>query len=700
VTLGDVIAAPSGELNLSPSVTDRGNSILQASFAGGGKVHQLTDPAVGDKILAATAFGPARGLLRRQNFAELSTLPSSHGLAILPLSDDIQLKLQELELIILRPEGLSLSNGSVVSLSLSRGETESVTSQGSVNYQKLRAHTPVEFREGEIALKNWISEAEEAKLNEARLDLARYYIANDFAAEALGLLNVVARSDPSRNRDAEMQMLKAAAEIRIGRYQSAIGRLEKSEFERSGDASFWKALGYAKLRDWTKAMENTRRAIPVLSSYSPMLVHQFYFAATRAALGINDQNSAKDYLSSLQVEGMTANELAEFDTLLGYLSDSMGRKTDAIAAFDRAISSGIRPAMAEANNGLMTLYHRDGDLKAKEIIPQLEQMVTVWRGDEIELANRKLLAQLYVEDGQYRSAFDSMKSAVTGAPAAETTRQIQDDMNKVFVSLYLDGIADTMPPVEALSLFYDFRELTPVGRQGDEIVRRLADRLISVDLLDQASAMLAHQVDHRLKGVARAQIAADLAIIYLMNEEADKALALLRRTRLAGLPKQLERQRLIVEARALAGTGKTELGAALLSGINTPDARQTTAEIYWNAERWQQAAEQFELKHQDRWSDPLPLADEERIEILKAAIGYSLSSDDLGLARLRTKYASKMTRSVDASAFDTVTRPVASAGIEFRAVIRQVAAIDTMEQFLENYREKYMSQPVLDSEPI
>ena len=64
-----------------------------------------------------------------------------------------------------------------------------------------------------------------------------------------------------------------------------------------------------------------------------------------------------------------------------------------------------------------------------------------------------------------------------------------------------------MPPIDALSLFYDFRDLTPVGRRGDEMIRKLADRLVSVDLLDQAAEVLQHQVDNRLQGAARAQVA-------------------------------------------------------------------------------------------------------------------------------------------------------------------------------------------------
>ena len=55
-----------------------------------------------------------------------------------------------------------------------------------------------------------------------------------------------------------------------------------------------------------------------------------------------------------------------------------------------------------------------------------------------------------------------------------------------FDSLFLAGKGDALPAIDALALFYDFRELTPIGRRGDEMIRRLADRLVSVDLLYQA----------------------------------------------------------------------------------------------------------------------------------------------------------------------------------------------------------------------
>ena len=199
-----------------------------------------------------------------------------------------------------------------------------------------------------------------------------------------------------------------------------------------------------------------------------------------------------------------------------------------------------------------------------------------------------------------------------------------------------------MPAVEALALFYDFRELTPIGRRGDEMIRRLADRLVSVDLLDQAAELLQHQVDHRLQGAARAQVAGRLAVVYLMNRKPDKALAVLRSTRTAEVSNELRDQRLLVEARALSDIGRHDMAIDILSSMDNREAIRMRADAFWAAKRWGDAAAQIELLYGDRWKEFEPLNDLERADLLRAALGYALADDTLGLGRFREKFAAKM----------------------------------------------------------
>ena len=114
---------------------------------------------------------------------------------------------------------------------------------------------------------------------------------------------------------------------------------------------------------------------------------------------------------------------------------------------------------------------RIGEIKKADIIAELESLTTAWRGDETEVEALQTLARLYTEEDRYRDAFHVMRVALTAYPTSPLTRNIQDEAAKTFDSLFLAGKGDALPAIDALSLFYDFRELTPIGRRGDEMIR-------------------------------------------------------------------------------------------------------------------------------------------------------------------------------------------------------------------------------------
>jgi hypothetical protein len=110
------------------------------------------------------------------------------------------------------------------------------------------------------------------------------------------------------------------------------------------------------------------------------------------------------------------------------------------------------------------------------------------------------------------------------------------------------------------------------------------------------------------------------------------------------------------------------------------------ADAYWAAKRWREAAEQIELLYGDRWKDFEPLTDIERVDLLRAAIGYAIDDDQIGLGRFREKFAAKMMEGPDRRAFEVATSPLVATGAEFRDVVRQIASVDTLEGFLRELR--------------
>jgi hypothetical protein len=200
---------------------------------------------------------------------------------------------------------------------------------------------------------------------------------------------------------------------------------------------------------------------------------------------------------------------------------------------------------------------------------------------------------------------------------------------------------------------------------------------------------LQHQVENRLQGAARAQVATRLAVIYLMARRPDRALATLRSTQTSNLATELRQQRLLLEARALSDVGRPDLAIEVIANIDGREAVRLRADIYWAAKRWREGAEQIELLYGDRWQDWQPLSDTERADVLRAAIGYALAEDAIGLQRFREKYAAKMANGPDRHAFEIATAPLAASPEEFRDVARVVAAADTLESFLRDMRARY-----------
>jgi hypothetical protein len=282
-----------------------------------------------------------------------------------------------------------------------------------------------------------------------------------------------------------------------------------------------------------------------------------------------------------------------------------------------------------------------------------------------------------------------MRSALKAHPDAQISRRIYDEAAATFDSLFLAGKGDALPAIEALSLFYDFRELTPIGRRGDEMIRRLADRLVSVDLLPQAAELLQHQIDNRLQGAARAHVATRLAVVYLMDNKPDRAQAVLRATRAAELTTDLRNLRLLLEARALSDIGRHDVALEVVESIDGREAVRLRADILWSAKKFAQSAEQIERMHGERWRDFAPLSDAERADVLRAAIGYALDADELGVGRLKERYGVKMIEGPDKRAFEIATAPDATQAEEFRDLAKTVTAFSSLDAFLRDMRERY-----------
>ena len=300
-----------------------------------------------------------------------------------------------------------------------------------------------------------------------------------------------------------------------------------------------------------------------------------------------------------------------------------------------------------------------------------------------------MLTRLYAAKARYPETFAAAFRAIQLEPNSEASRKLQDEASVLFEQIYNGTKGDDLQPVEALAMFYEFRDLTPIGRRGDEMIRRLADRLVGVDLLDQASQLLQYQIDNRLEGSARAQVASRLAMVYMMNRKPERAIAALRTTRIADLAGEIRQQRILLEASAQTDIGRHDLALDIISNVSGREAIRLRSDIYWASRRWRESAEQIELLYGDRWRDFQPLSATEKSDVIRAAIGYALAEDAIGLARFREKYNPKMDGGNDRAAFDLAAKPASANSADFARIAKMAATIDTLDGFLREMRIRF-----------
>ena len=162
------------------------------------------------------------------------------------------------------------------------------------------------------------------------------------------------------------------------------------------------------------------------------------------------------------------------------------------------------------------------------------------------------------------------------------------------------------------------------------------------------------------------RLATRLAMVQLMDHKPQAALESLRSTAISSLPDDVNHQRLLTEARALAEEKQWDQALDLIAVDQAPDTVQLRADIYWQSGNWAAAAQKAEEALGTAWSDPAPLSDEQRQEVMRSAVAYSLANDEASLERLRQHFAAKMKASRDANTFDTVTQRIDMHGLAFR----------------------------------
>lgn len=660
----------------------------------------VDDPVVGDRIALVPLSQPGLGVRPAREFVRLDLPETQQGVAVRFKSLDLSVTADESGLWIRAQKQLNVTAEADSGL---KGVDAPPALAGSplapkrsdrmvMNLAEWAGEEPV--MSGRHRHLQRITLAKAAARNSERKAYARFLVANGLAAEALGVMGRIEDEDRRADLDPAYKALRGVAHLLSGNYGSAASDLGHSSLQDAADAGLFRGLLAHRRREFDQARRDLDFGWNAMDKVPHNMKHLFRIARAETALAMHDAKSAETQINELfqikEHEGIQEDARL----LSAQVSDLIGETEEAETIYGDLTESAQRDIRAKARFAETNLLLREERVTVPEAVERLERLRFAWRGDVFEFDLLKRLGELYIEDNRYREGMMTMRRVVDQFPDLPEAQRLAGDMNEVFAALFEGRHAEIMSPVTAMGLYYDFRELTPEGDRGDLMIRRLADRLAKVELLDEAAKLLEHQVRHRLKGNEKARVGTRLAVLYLLDGKPEDAIKALRQSRNLSMPEELVRERRLLEARGLTEMGRYDRALMLLNGLAGADVNDVRTEILWRARKWRRAATSLSTRLLEIRSSSRPLGQQERRDVLRFAIASSLAEDRTALLQLRDDFSERMEGQPEWPAFQIVTAEDRRDTAEFRNLAAEIAQVDRFESFMASYRERLRDQPL------
>jgi tetratricopeptide (TPR) repeat protein len=661
-----------------------GKGRLSIAFGRDGAVRRVRDPVLGEEFIVGLLPGEAIGVDGQRSTPEAVIVPTAHGALITPRAGEVTARFES--------GAMMIHSGARPTTPVSVAYVPREASLGAKSRLSFADHENVPKdlvldRRAELERRAALEGMGRGASARARLELARFLIAHELAAEALGALQVASLNQPQLAYDPSFRLMRGIASAMMGRMKAAEADLSASGLAEDPLAALWRGEAALGNGAWEAAQRNFERGRDLLATLGRSMRSRFLTSLARAAIENRDFSAAKAASDAAEAESTNALESERARLMRAIVVRESGDVRAALDMFNVLTDSSDARIAAVAALESVRSRRALSEMSAEDAANAMEALRFRWRGDDFELAVNQSLGALYVKIGRWRDGLDVMRAAATRFPNHPTGRQMRGDMGAIFESLFLDGEADQLDPIQALGLFYDFQDLTPVGPNGDRMVRALAGRLVKLDLLEQAGQLLKYQIDQRLDGLAKAQIAADLAVIYLQDGKAEQALNILASTRQPRMPPQILAERRILEAKAQLELGRAGIALELIERDRSIEAQRLRADIAWRSQDWAKATAEMRAL-----ASLLPkegaLDDADRAIVMRAGVAAVLSGDKPAREAIRREFAARMVGTIDADAFELLTGELELDGVTIRNLAERIAGKDLLDRFMQGMRDR------------
>ena len=476
-----------------------------------------------------------------------------------------------------------------------------------------------------------VSSADNASKFTAQINLAQFYFVNSMYHEALGMITLAEQSDLKKSQQFVVSFIKAVSMVMTA--QNIDARTIFADIKNN-----YKNLpSILEVNIWDRYNEYVLGVHPefigVIENKN-LLEHyhdEFYWKLMLAELEI--ANSKKNFKLIDQLLNIVrksddlyiSNNLKFYKAQYYYLQGQNNLAEQLLNEIEAKSACGRDFMMAELQ--LIKILYEQRKIDWISAVQKLHALRFVWRGDDLELKLLMSLALAYNQNGDAINAIRTYKYVLDafgkqGNNTFFVTSQIVEIYRRIFLSDEMQELDD----FTVIALFYEFKDFTPIGADGDRAVLSIARRMLNLDLLDMAIDILQHQVTYRLRGVDRIITANHLALVYLMDKKPKESLRVMEETDKENMNFAGYKQRSELKAKALIDLGKYQEALDYMKDDPSEDAIALRLEAYFKANKWNEYIELSEpiLKQKIIAGDVIQ--GDQSQDVLRLAISYSMLS--------------------------------------------------------------------------
>jgi hypothetical protein len=604
--------------------------LLHASRAGGSV--SVLDPETGTALLVGTVLDGAEAVPAGRRAALFELLPTRLGAALLPRADTVTLRALPGRFLAGASAGAELALGAEAPAA--SGAATAMTRSFDLPGEAVTA-LQERLRNATAA----VAAAAPLGRGQPRMQVAEALLALGLPQEAQSMVTLAMREDPVLAELPRSRALQAMAALLAGRMAETTG-LDAPRLPETDEVALWRGLlASARGQDGAKAVA---AGLPLLLSYPEPLQARLAPLAAEALAAGGESVAARRLLATRDQDDPPL-ALARARVL-----EAEGALEPALAAYDSLAAGRDRRARALALRRAAELRLANGLLDAAGAAAAMEPTLAAWRGDAMETEGRSRLAELRMQAGDARGAFDLLRETAAMFP------NLAAGLREREIAALL-GALEREPPVAAVVLYDTHAEMLPSGDATERALGALADRLAALDLLDRASHVLRRAVSRAADAESKGRLGARLAGLALGAADGPGALKALEETADGTLSTELTQSRLMLEARALARTGRHADAAARFRAAG-PAAAAELAVLLEERQDWAGAATALR-QHLATIAPPppAPLAEQHKPIIARIAALLTLAGNDAALAELRAEEQARMGEGPMSGTFDLLT---------------------------------------------